>query len=501
MPERTEQARATASEAVKVAAAPIQRQWQRVFWLFVGVSLFALMYVMPALPDAFDPQGRRIVLSVEGRLALGLFLLAATWWVFEVIPIGVTAIAIAVIQVLFQIRDARTAFTDFMDPAVWFIIGSIIIGMVFTKTGLTNRLAYRMLTIVGERTSRIYLGAFVMTAAMTMVMAHTAVAAAVFPLLMTVYALYEDDSRPTRFGKGLFIGMAFTAGAGSIITLLGAARGAVAIGFYRQLAGREVDFFELTYYLLPVGALMVLLLWLYVLIVFRPEQDVIPGLSERARQLYSRLGPMTRNELAGLSITVLAIATMSLRSFLPFLEFLDKSAIIAGATVLFFVFRILSREDLEALPWNIVLLFGGAMSLGLCLWQTGAAEWLAISWLSHLKGSGVLFFILGMSVFLMILTNIIMNVAAIAIALPVALVMAPYLGVAPDVVLYASLAVAGMPFLFLVGAAPNAIAYESRQFTTGEFFMAGVPASLIVIAVTALFVAAIWPMMGMPVFA
>ena len=80
-----------------------------------------------------------------------------------------------------------------------------------------------------------------------------------------------------------------------------------------------------------------------------------------------------------------------------------------------------------------------------------------------------------MAFFVMIMTNFIMNVAAIAISLPVALVIAPYLGVAPDVILFASLVVAGMPFLLLVGAAPNAIAYESKQFSSGEFFGLGNP--------------------------
>ncbi|NNF52573.1 MAG: SLC13/DASS family transporter [Gammaproteobacteria bacterium] len=486
-------------EPVKVAAAAPAGQRLRVFWLLTGLALFALFYFLTGLPDAIDPDGRRIVLSAQGRMAVGLFLLAAVWWVFEVVPIGVTAIAIAVIQVFFQLRDARAAFTDFMDPAVWFIIGSITIGMVFTKTGLTNRMAYRMLTIVGERTSRIYLGAFVMTAALTLVMAHTAVAAAIFPLLMTIHALYEEDAHPTRFGKGLFIGMAFTAGAGSIITLLGAARGAVAIEFFSQLAGRDIEFFELTYYMLPVGAVMVFLLWVYVLLVFKPEQDVIPGLSERAKQLHASLGPMSREERLGLAITMFAVAAMSLRSLVPAFAGLDKSAVIAGATVLFFIFRILRKKDLEALPWNIVLLFGGAMSLGLCLWQTGAAEWMAVSWLSLLHGHSILTFVLGTAVLIMALTNIIMNVAAIAIALPVALVMAPYLGASPEIVLYVALAVAGMPFLFLVGAAPNAIAYESGQFSTGEFFLAGLPASIIAVLVVALFATVIWPLMGMPV--
>jgi sodium-dependent dicarboxylate transporter 2/3/5 len=106
---------------------------------------------------------------------------------------------------------------------------------------------------------------------------------------------------------------------------------------------------------------------------------------------------------------------------------------------------------------------------------------------------------MGIAFFVMIMTNFIMNVAAIAISLPVALVMAPYLGVAPEVVLFASLAVAGMPFLLLVGAAPNAIAYESKQFTSGEFFKYGVPASLLLMILVALCIAIIWPMLGMPV--
>jgi sodium-dependent dicarboxylate transporter 2/3/5 len=99
----------------------------------------------------------------------------------------------------------------------------------------------------------------------------------------------------------------------------------------------------------------------------------------------------------------------------------------------------------------------------------------------------------------MLMTNFIMNVAAIAISLPVALVIAPYLNVSPDVVLYASLVAAGMPFLLLVGAAPNAIAYASGQFTTKEFFVCGLPASILLMIILGVFVLLIWPLMGMPV--
>jgi sodium-dependent dicarboxylate transporter 2/3/5 len=475
---------------------------RRLAFILLGLSLFCLVYFSPAFPDAVDPSGERIILDHKGKAALGMFLLAATWWVFEVVPIGVTGILIAVVQSFFLLRaEPNDAFKDFMDPSVWFIIGSIVFGLVFTKTGLAKRMAYKMLILVGEKTSMIYLGCFVMTASLTLIMAHTAVAATVYPLFMAIYALYSNNDEPTRFGKGLFIGMAFTAGAGSIITLLGAARGAVAVGYFKDLIGREITFFQITYYMFPLGMLMVFLLWVYFMILYKPEQKTIPGLRERAQMLYSRLGPMSNTEKLTITIVSLTILTLCLRSLIPELSLLNKSAVILVSTLLFFLFNILSIKDLEDIPWNIILLFGGAMSIGFCLLETGAARWLAIHWLVLFKNTNWFIFIGGITFIVLILTNVIMNVAAISILLPVGLILAPHMGVTPEVIFFSSLAAAGMPFLFLVGAAPNAIAYNSNMFSTGEFFTAGVPASIMLMLVIGLFVLLIWPMMGMPVLA
>jgi len=335
---------------------------------------------------------------------------------------------------------------------------------------------------------------------LTLIMAHTAVAATMFPLLMAIHSLYDDTDKPTRFGKGLFIGMAFTAGAGSIVTLLGSARAAVAIGFFKDIVKRDVGFFELSWYMLPIGWGMIALLWVFIILVFRPERNTIPGLRERSRTLYAKLGPITRNEILTLVIVLGCIAVLSLRSFVPVFKPLDKSGIILVSTVLFFVLGILDLKDLEEIPWNIVLLFGGAMSIGLCLWKTEAANWMAVEWLALFVSAPKIVFILGMAFFVLIMTNFIMNVAAIAISMPVALVIANYLGVAPEVILFVSLTTAGMPFLLLVGAAPNAIAYGSGQFKSGEFFAYGVPASALLMVVLWIFVWLIWPLMGMPVF-
>ena len=120
-----------------------------------------------------------------------------------------------------------------------------------------------------------------------------------------------------------------------------------------------------------------------------------------------------------------------------------------------------------------------------------------MQWLDLFKESTPFVLILNVAFFVMMMTNFIMNVAAIAISLPRALVLAPYLNVAPEVILFVSLAAAGMPFILLVGAAPNTIAYESKQFSAAEFFLYGIPISFLLMAGIAFMVLILWPLMGM----
>ncbi|MGD9010178.1 MAG: SLC13 family permease, partial [Desulfobacteraceae bacterium] len=394
--------------------------WQKYIFMGIGILLFCLAYYSPPWPDAVDPNGKHFELSLAGKGAIAVFLLAATWWVFEVVPIGVTSLTIGVLQVLFLIRPAKEAFRDFMDPNVLFIFGSIVVGLVFTKTGLTRRIAYKMLAIAGERTSMIYLGCFVLTSALAHIMAHTAVAATIYPLLVAIYAMYGEGEKRTKFGKGLFMGMAYVAGAGSIVTLLGAARGAVALGFFNEVTGKSIGFFELSYYMFPIGWLMTFALWGFFMVVMKPEKKTIPGLRERAKKLNAQLGRITQKEvvaavIVGAAILVLGVSAI-LKSTIPGFTPPHKTAVLLLSTILFFVTNLLDINDLEQVPWNIILLFAGAMSIGYCLWQTGAANWLAINWLTMFKDSGPFIFVMSISFFVMMMTNFIMNVAAIAIS-------------------------------------------------------------------------------------
>jgi sodium-dependent dicarboxylate transporter 2/3/5 len=489
-------------EEIVIAPKKVVFDWRRIFFIILGLVVFFVFYFMSDLPDAVDPSGKRFPLPPEGRMALGLFLMAAVWWIFEVMPIGATAIGIGLFQVVFMIRTPDAALKDFFDPSVWFIFGSVVMGLAFAHSGLTKRMAYKMLNIVGENTNFILLGTFLIIAGMTLLMAHTAVAAAMFPLLMAIHSLYSESDQPTKFGKGLFVGMAWTAGAGSVITFLGSARAVAGAGMFKKFTGgTDIGFFELTWYMLPLGLIMVFFVWLSVIFCFKPERPRIDGLRKRVADLGKELGPMNPKEKFVLVMVAVVLGLFMMKSFspLPFFKDMDRAAIMLVATLAFFLTRTLTVDEMENIPWNIVLLFGGAMSIGYCLYDTKAAEWLAVNWVSWFQKAPWLVFVLAIAFFVLVLTNFIMNVAAIAITLPISLVIAKYLGVAPHVIFFASLATAGMPFNLLIGAAPNAIAYESKQFTAGEFFIYGWIPSLILMAFLGVFCYFIWPLMGMPV--
>jgi sodium-dependent dicarboxylate transporter 2/3/5 len=198
-------------------------------------------------------------------------------------------------------------------------------------------------------------------------------------------------------------------------------------------------------------------------------------------------------------IVTCAILLFTLRPFVPALQRFDEAAIVVTPAVVFYLLNVLDLRDLGRIPWNLVLLFGGALSLGQCFWDTGAAHWVAVHGLRVVGRAPWLPFVLGAAFVVAVLTNAVINVAVIALCLPVALVAGSYAGASAEIIVFALLAAAGMPFLSIVGAAPSAIAHESGQFTPSEFFAAGVPATIVLMLLLGVFVWIVWPAMGMTV--
>jgi len=274
----------------------------------------------------------------------------------------------------------------------------------------------------------------------------------------------------------------------------------VAASFFAEFTGNEISFLDVTMAMGPFGLAMVFLTWfLMCFVFFRPEKTTIPGLKEKAQEVYSQMGPLTGKEIFVAVIAFTVVAVLALQSFVPALATVGRTVPILVAVIIMFLTKLFTVEDLEkSVSWNIVLLFAGAMSIGICLWETGAAEWMAVHWLGMFENANWLVLVMGIAFLVIILTNFIMNVAAISITLPVALVISQYLGVNPYMILFAALASAALPYMLLVGAAPNAIAYQSKQFTTGEFFMMGIPFTILAIVMIAIFALIVWPLLGIP---
>ena len=277
-----------------------------------------------------DPVGKHFVLSVEGKGAIAVFLLAGIWWVFEVVPIGVTSLVIGVTQALFMIRPAKEAFNDFMDPSVLFIFASLVIGLTFNKTGLTKRMAYKMLGLVGEKTTTIYLGylRFDRTSH-----AHHG----------THWSRCHDVSvapghlRPVRRGrqtdeirKRALHGNGLRLRSGKYYHSARLGPGHRSTGIFQRDGGQRGKFLSAN---LLHGAAWVehghstLGLFLH---CAEARETCDTWFTRACEGTEKDLGPMTRNEIITLVIVGVSIVVMSLQVMIPPLRALDKSAIFSG---------------------------------------------------------------------------------------------------------------------------------------------------------------------------
>ena len=474
--------------------------WGKTIFLLLGAVLFVIVYGLGAIPDALDPAGNHFALTHEGKGALAILALAITWWISKALPVGVTAIAVGMLQMLFIAHPGGAAFGNFISPPILFICASTLIGMAFMKTGLIKRLVYRVLMAAGDRTVLVYLGSMVVIALLSHIMIYTAVVASVYPLLFSAYMRHAEGEQPTRFGKGLFIAMAYAAAAGSMITLPGAARSVLALEFFRAFAGREINSGHFSYYMLPLGWLMLFSLWGFVMICFRPQKKHIPEFREYIRLQCAELGAASRNEILTLVIAVTGVMVLLLSSLMPEGMVWNKTVVIVTPVLLLFMLDILDIHDLQSLPWNMILLFSGAISVAFCLWETGAARWLAVNGLNVLQSSNGAVIAMVAAFLALLMANGMANVVVLAVVLPVMVAAASYLKIVPDVLLLTILAAVGMPLMLPAAGAANTLVCESGQFTDREFFMYGAMASVLVIVVLALMVYVVWPMMGLSLF-
>ena len=355
--------------------------------LAVLAAATALLFGISALPAPapLERAGNLIELTANGQTCLAILAFAVTLWVTETLPFAATSLLVVLIIPAFGIADYRTVVrASFGDPVITFFIGVLMLSAAFTLSGLGTRLTYLMLLLVGTRTDRVLLGVLTVGTLISMWITDIAVAAMLLPL--GVGLLQDAGLRPgeSNFGRSLMIATAFGPLIGGIATPAGTAANLVAIAQLKQLAGVDISFWRWMLHGVPASLLMIPFAWWILRWLFPPEIDRLPISTEAIRGRLREFGPLRPAESRTLLVfgTVVALWLMT-----PILESLSGGRValpveavgLGGGVALFLPgIRVLTWKQAEAqVDWGGVMLIVAGLSLGLVVFESGAARWLA----------------------------------------------------------------------------------------------------------------------------
>jgi solute carrier family 13 (sodium-dependent dicarboxylate transporter), member 2/3/5 len=357
----------------RVLSEPPGQRDRKLLILLAATALLFAIHLLPT-PAPLQRAGNLIPLTAAGKTCLGIMAFAVTLWVTEALPFAATSLLVVLLIPAFGIAEFREVVrASFGDPVIVFFIGVLILAAAFTLSGLGTRLTYLVLLRVGTQTSRVLLGFLIVGTLISMWITDIAVAAMLLPL--GVGLLRDAGLQPARsnFGRALMIATAFGPLIGGIATPAGTAANLVAIAQLKQLARVDVSFWRWMGLGVPASLLMIPFAWRILLWMFPPELDRLPISHDVIRDRLRDLGPLRPAERR----TLLVFATVvALWLFAPF----PVEAVGLGGGVALFVpgLRVLSWKEAEAqVEWGGVMLIVAGLSLGLVVFESGAARWLA----------------------------------------------------------------------------------------------------------------------------
>ena len=360
--------------------------------LAAALALMLVIMLAPA-PPPLERAGSLIELSAAGQACLAIMAFAITLWVTEALPFAATSLLVLLLIAAFGIADYRTVVrAGFGDPIVTFILGALMLSAAFTRSGLGARLAYHMLLGVGTRTDRVLLGMLAVGTAISMWLPDVAVAAMLLPV--AVGLLRDAGLQPgkSQFGRALMIAVAFGPLIGGIATPAGTTANLVAIAQLQQLAGIEISFVTWMLYGTPAAVIMVPFAWWILLWLFPPEIPRLPVTIAEIRVRLAQLGPPGRLERVTLAIFLVVITTWVVT---PLADTWSGGRIappieavaLAGGVCLFLPgVRVLTWKEAEReIEWGGLMLIIAGLALGLVVFESGAARWLAWILLGELR--------------------------------------------------------------------------------------------------------------------
>ncbi len=442
-------------------------------YFFISLAFF-IVFLSHILPT---PEG----LSHNGQIMIGILAMAAILWITEPMPLAVTSLFIMILQPLLGVMPASDVFASFGNKAVFFLIGAFILATAIEKHGLHRRIALRFLYFFENHPKMFTFGIMASCTFLSFIMPEHGVATLFLPIITSILIATKVVPLHSNFGKISMLCIAYGCSIGSLGTLVGGARNPLTIGILADLNPPiNVTFFDWCVYSMPVVLISLPLVWLVLQFAFPIElKDFSEAKKEINRQITSE-GKIKIHEVLVFAILILTICLWILFSSHQYFG-LATIAILSGV-ILFFTGCISWNDVEKRVPWGIILLYGGAITLGMSMETTGAGAWLA-GLIFNMFGGNIFIVILVIILFTVLLTNFMSNVGAVAILLPIGIAVAEKIGFSP---LLSSMIIAlcgGLAFMLVIGTPANAITYSAGYFSTRDLFKVGVIANFICIVI------------------
>ena len=437
-----------------------------------GVAFFLATLATPA------PEG----LTQAGWHTLGAGGLMASFWISEIIPFPVTALLPLVLFPAAGIAPVEAAAAPFSNSVIYLFLGGIFIALAMESSNLHRRIALRIIRVAGTGRREIVGGFLAASFFLSMWVSNTAVAVMMLPIAVSVLAMFQhDDDR--AFAPALMLSVAYGATLGGMSTLVGTPPNAILAGFLRENHGIEIGFLGWMILAMPVALMLGGAAWfLLTRGTLRLSREDLPGGREILRRAEEDLGAMSQREKTVAAVFALTagfwVARGFLEDLLPWLN--DATIAMAGGLSLFMLparsgcpDRILSWKDCQKIPWDILILIGGGLSLAAAIQKNGVADWIgqSLAAADRLPATVMLFLLI---LAIICLSEIASNSATTVTFLPIVAALAAMLGLPPVQLAAAVTLGSSCGFMLPISSPPNAIVFGSGRITMREMAQAGV---------------------------
>ena len=439
-------------------------------------------------------------ISAESSKIMGVAAWMILWWITEVVSISVTALIPLTFFPLLSIMSVKEVTPYYGHPLVFLFFGGFIMALALEKVNLHKRIALNIINFTGPQPSRVILGFMISTAFLSMWISNTATTVVMLPIALSVIQLMSSDSdgftkADKKFALSILLGIAYGANVGGIATLIGTPPNIVMAGFLESDYGYSISFMEWMMIGLPFSILMIGFIYLLLTkVLYKNSINNFEGPTNLIQSELVKLGYIKRKEVYVLLIFILAIALWifknSINGMIPNLNLSDTTISLLAAFISFCIVHestfLFKWEDTKKLPWGILILFGGGLSLANGLSQAGIVDLIG-DFVSSRNTLSVLLVATLLIAVVLFMTELISNVALVAIFAPMVAGVASGLEVGVLQLLIPATMASSCAFMLPMATPPNAIVFASGHIKVKDMARTGILLNIISIALLTLF--------------